>query len=48
MRHAVINLKGRLLNFEGDMWKLKQKNEKLIETSREEETENQAVLKANL
>lgn len=38
-------MKERLLNFNIDMWKLKQKNEKLVETSREKETENQALMR---
>lgn len=31
LRQAVTNLNGRLLTFEGDMWKLKHENEKTVE-----------------
>ena len=35
LRQAVTNLKERLFNFEMDMYKLKQENEKIVEISRE-------------
>lgn len=40
LRQGVINLKERVVNFELDMCKLKEENEKLVETSREEETKS--------
>lgn len=44
LSQTITNLKVRILHFEMDMCKLKQENEKkIVETSREKETENQAT-----
>lgn len=46
-RQAVTNLKERISNFEMDVCKLKQDNETRVETSRERETQNQALPETN-
>lgn len=48
LRQAVTNLKERTLILEMDICKLKGENEKIIETSREKETEYQALQETNM
>ncbi|KAM4830894.1 thyroid receptor-interacting protein 11 isoform X1 [Urocitellus parryii] len=48
LRQAVTNLKERMLILEMDISKLKGENEKIIETSKEKETEYQALQETNL
>ncbi|XP_057605502.1 thyroid receptor-interacting protein 11-like [Hippopotamus amphibius kiboko] len=47
LRQAVKNLKERVVNFELDMCTLKEENEKIVETYREKERENQALQETN-
>ncbi|XP_006155866.1 thyroid receptor-interacting protein 11 isoform X1 [Tupaia chinensis] len=47
LRQAVTNLKERILILEMDICKLKGENEKIVETSREKETEYQALQETN-
>ncbi|XP_066133538.1 thyroid receptor-interacting protein 11 [Saccopteryx bilineata] len=48
LRQAVTNLKERVLNLELDICKLKEENEKIVETTREKETEYQALQETNM
>lgn len=48
LRQAVKNLKERVSGFENDVCQLKEDNEKLVETSQEKETENQALQETNM
>ncbi|XP_061037170.1 thyroid receptor-interacting protein 11 isoform X4 [Eubalaena glacialis] len=48
LRQAVTNLKERTLILEMDICKLKGENERIIETSREKETEYQALQETNM
>ncbi|KAM7155544.1 thyroid receptor-interacting protein 11 isoform 2-T2 [Molossus nigricans] len=48
LRQAVTNLKERILHLEMDICKLKEENEKIIETTREKETEQQALQETNI
>ncbi|XP_036114416.1 thyroid receptor-interacting protein 11 isoform X1 [Molossus molossus] len=48
LRQAVTNLKERVLHLEMDICKLKEENEKIIETTREKETEQQALQETNI
>ncbi|XP_074221219.1 thyroid receptor-interacting protein 11 isoform X1 [Camelus bactrianus] len=48
LRQAVTNLKERTLILEMDICKLKEENEKIVETSREKETEYQALQETNM
>ncbi|XP_037363970.2 thyroid receptor-interacting protein 11-like [Talpa occidentalis] len=48
LRQAVINLKERVLHFEIESCKLKQENEKIIETSQEKAGEMQALQETNV
>ncbi|XP_016061198.1 PREDICTED: thyroid receptor-interacting protein 11 isoform X2 [Miniopterus natalensis] len=48
LRQAVTNLKERILNLEMDICKLKEENEKIVETTREKETEYQALQETNM
>ncbi|XP_004394537.1 PREDICTED: thyroid receptor-interacting protein 11 [Odobenus rosmarus divergens] len=47
LRQAVTNLKERILILEMDIFKLKEENEKIVETTREKETEYQALQETN-
>uniref|UniRef100_A0A452SW31 Thyroid hormone receptor interactor 11 n=1 Tax=Ursus americanus TaxID=9643 RepID=A0A452SW31_URSAM len=47
LRQAVTNLKERILILEMDICKLKEENEKIVETTREKETEYQALQETN-
>ncbi|XP_047594326.1 thyroid receptor-interacting protein 11 isoform X3 [Lutra lutra] len=47
LRQAVTNLKERILILEMDICKLKEENERIVETSREKETEYQALQETN-
>ncbi|KAM5273662.1 thyroid receptor-interacting protein 11 [Ctenodactylus gundi] len=48
LRQAVTNLKERILNLEMDVSKLKEENEKILKTSKREETEYQALQETNI
>ncbi|XP_077637113.1 thyroid receptor-interacting protein 11 isoform X1 [Crocuta crocuta] len=48
LRQAVTNLKERILILEMDISKLKEENEKIVETTREKETEYQALQETNM
>ncbi|XP_021505863.1 thyroid receptor-interacting protein 11 isoform X1 [Meriones unguiculatus] len=48
LRQAVTNLKERILILEMDICKLKGENEKIVEASREKETEYQALQETNM
>uniref|UniRef100_A0A2K6TC54 GRIP domain-containing protein n=1 Tax=Saimiri boliviensis boliviensis TaxID=39432 RepID=A0A2K6TC54_SAIBB len=48
LRQEVTNLKERILILETDIGKLKGENEKIVETSREKETEYQALQETNM
>ncbi|XP_064334229.1 thyroid receptor-interacting protein 11-like [Camelus dromedarius] len=48
LRQAVINLKERVASLEVDICKLKEANEKIVQTWREKETENQALQQTNM
>ncbi|CAK7316694.1 Thyroid receptor-interacting protein 11 [Vulpes lagopus] len=48
LRQAVTNLKERVLILEMDIGKLKEENEKIVETTREKETEYQALQETNM
>ncbi|XP_045864372.1 thyroid receptor-interacting protein 11 isoform X1 [Meles meles] len=47
LRQAVTNLKERILILEMDICKLKEENERIVETTREKETEYQALQETN-
>ncbi|KAF3830925.1 hypothetical protein GH733_002163, partial [Mirounga leonina] len=47
LRQAVTNLKERILILEMDICKLKEENEKIVQTTREKETEYQALQETN-
>ncbi|XP_076979491.1 thyroid receptor-interacting protein 11 isoform X2 [Tamandua tetradactyla] len=48
LKQAVTNLKERILILEMDICKLKEENEKIVETYREKETEYQALQETNM
>ncbi|XP_005623215.1 thyroid receptor-interacting protein 11 isoform X2 [Canis lupus baileyi] len=48
LRQAVTNLKERVLILEMDIGKLKEENEKIVERTREKETEYQALQETNM
>ncbi|KAI5131904.1 Thyroid Receptor-Interacting Protein 11 [Manis pentadactyla] len=48
LRQAVKNVKERVSDFENDVCQLKEDNVKLVETSQEKETENQALQETNM
>ncbi|XP_040333979.1 thyroid receptor-interacting protein 11 isoform X1 [Herpailurus yagouaroundi] len=48
LRQAVTNLKERILILEMDICKLKEENEKIVETTREKEMEYQALQETNM
>lgn len=48
MKQAVINLKEIAVSVESEMCQLEEEEEKIVKTSREKETENQALQETNM
>ena len=48
LKQAVINLKEIAVSVESEMCQLEEEKEKIVETSREKETENQAFQETNM